>query len=113
MRRWITICEAALTQAEIDDLKPHLRPAVKVNGKLHVGRRGQPHDHIFNTYYPRDINNPDLGEHDERGFYDPRTKKWYADEDLPGLDATDLMTRAQRIRTFGHESVERDHLKKL
>jgi hypothetical protein len=111
MRQFINLFEGpTLASDEIEALKPYLRPAVKVDGKLRVGKGGETHNMIVTQFYgidPEDIKN---NEHIERGFYDLRSKKFYSgeelrsNEELPRLDSTDLMSRAQRFRNFGNES---------
>jgi hypothetical protein len=96
------------------ETKARLVPAIKhpITGKLYTGRRGEIHPDILKRTdlpetwagldrvgYKRDIHS---------GYYDHTNKKFYSRDDIAGgLDATELMSKWQRIKRFGYEALGR------
>lgn len=82
-----------------------LIPAFKhpETGKLYIGRRGETHNDIIDKHgfgqAHKDYPNPY-----DRGFYNTRDKSFITKADS-GLDSADLMTKAQRMRKLGVETL--------
>ena len=72
---------------ELEKLKPYLVPALVVDHKLFVGRRGQDHSDINCPQY-------DSATNRSRGFYDPRTRTFYDAAELD-IESPALMTKLQ------------------
>jgi hypothetical protein len=85
--------------------KARLVPAImhRVTGKITVGKRGDEHADVFRKVIP---NYDHMASPEYRtGYYDSRRKSFH---DGPEVDfnSTDLMTRTQRLRKYGTESLE-------
>jgi hypothetical protein len=88
-----------------DSMKSRLRPAVRDpdNGRIYVGKRGESHDDLTQRHLSKHIGNTDYYDN-HFGFYDPATKKFHVASNLD-LDSTHLMSKGQRFRKYGSESV--------
>jgi hypothetical protein len=86
----------------------------QTSGRLYVGKRGRTHQDIIE-------NTPELKKHwdthddpyetHQRGFYHPKEKTFYDDDDSL-LDSVEMMTKHQRFRAVGSESqkqVQKNH----
>jgi hypothetical protein len=95
-------------QDKVDELSPHLIPAMKMNDQMFVGQRGKTHDDVYNKNYDAIQAAGGYTESPTNGFYDPRTKVFYTRRELGDLDSTDLMSKLQRMRKYSTEGIDQD-----
>jgi hypothetical protein len=93
------------------EVEDRVVPAIKhpITGQIYRGKRGQTHEEVA-AYHKIE---PELNELQSRGeyhplrhsgFYDPKTKEFHSRGDT-GIDSTTFMTKAQRFRKYGTESI--------